>query len=144
MFKSPGRDRVNACSKWCAFAGLVSLSFAWFACGESRQRAFGRYTVVEIDDGLFATCQPHQELYFDGKYLASCGTPQGLYGAMLIPDHNCFAIADDGGSAVYWHLASVCGGRMGSKAPGKPGGLYHHTPATGEKRLYENSPSISN
>lgn len=138
--KSKGsRHHLNARSRWWAGAGLVSLLFGWFACSESRERAFGRYKVVDIHDGFFGTlCQPYQELYFDKEYLASCGTTQGLDGAKETPDHNCFAIADDGGSAVYWHLASACDGRMGSKAPGKPGGLYHHSPATGEKRLYEN------
>lgn len=119
-------------------AGLVGfLSFACLACSESRERAFGKYKVVEVDDGLFgAVCQPHQELFFDGKYLGSCGTPTGPFGPLPIPDHNCFAIADDGGSAVYWHTPGSCGLRAEGRA--KPGGIYHHTPETGEELLHNN------
>ncbi|HET9385100.1 MAG TPA: hypothetical protein VFO67_08130 [Gemmatimonadales bacterium] len=126
---------------------LLLVSFA-----PPDQKDFGRYRVVKVTgilrnvpivslvfegtSDLF--CPPRQELYFERIHLATCETPSGSWNGppQPIPDPFCFAIAPDGSSASYWHESDHCAVGTG---PRKTAGVYFHSAAEGERRLYRRS-----
>ena len=109
---------------------LVALLCIISACSPPRHKNVGKYRVVEVSE-LFGICQPHQDIFFDGKRLATCGSPQAI-ASKQFPDPSCFTIAKDGRSAVYRHTPAFCG--VGGD---KDGGIYLHTADSGERLLYK-------
>lgn len=127
-------------SMWALIvAGAVAaiafvLVGGWRFNRDSPEQRLGKYRVLNVQAGLFAfSCQPHQEIYFEDTYLASCGTPTFLGDRdQPSPDPNCFVFAEDNSSVAYWHIPNLCG----STSPAKAGGIYAHSAATGERLVF--------
>lgn len=125
---------------------LVAIALVPSIC-QSQDRDFGQYRVATVGDGLFGLrCQPRQEFYFlqrlqgasDATYLGTCGTPRFITEQMRLQgDPSCFAISESGTSMVYFHRPEICG--AGEKAKRKPGGIYVHSAASGDRLLYPQS-----
>jgi hypothetical protein len=113
----------------------------------SPHRDFGRYRLLDVGDGLLGLqCQTRQEFYFLPRssvdapptYLGTCGTPGFVTNEMHMPgDPSCFSISKNGESIVYLHRPELCG--AGVKAREKPGGIYIHTAAQGDRLIYRDT-----
>jgi hypothetical protein len=104
----------------------------------------GRYRLLDASDQFLGlVCQTRQEFYFlhpssdnvPPTYLGTCGSPGFVADPLHMPaDPSCFAISENGESMVYLHSPEICG--AGAKAREKPGGIYVHSVAQGDRLVY--------
>ena len=130
---------------------LVATALATLGCGSQQVEEAGQYRIVTVKNAWFgAGCQPRTEFYHvDPRspdaaptYLGTCGTPQFVTQHLGMPsDPSCFAMARDGPALVYFHRPNWCG--AGDAAASKPGGVYRHAAAEGDKLLYSDQEHVS-
>lgn len=130
---------------------LAAAALAVFGCGSEQAQDAGQYRVVTVKNTwLGADCQPRTEFYYVDRqspgaapiYLGTCGTPQFVSKSLGMPsDPSCFAVARDGSALVYFHRPNWCG--AGEAAASKPGGVYRHAAADGDKMLYSDQEHVS-
>lgn len=130
---------------------LAVAAVAAFGCGSQQAQEAGQYRIVTVKNAWFgAGCQPRTEFYHVDPqspdaaptYLGTCGTPQFVSESMGMPsDPSCFAIAQDGAALVYFHRPNWCG--AGEAAASKPGGVYRHALADGDRMLYSDQEHVS-
>lgn len=130
--------------------GALACALAAVACSGEQHDA-GSYRIVTKSDGLFGlSCQPRTEFYYVDRstvgakpaYLGTCGTPRFVTESLGMPgDPSCFALAEDGSALVYFHRPDWCG--AGDTAASKPGGVYRHSVAAGDRLLYSDRDQVS-